>query len=440
MPNILFTSHTFEEAKQRLSSPFETFDALVDIGAYHFEFGITEFPQWCKAVNDTVRAELGRPFKLPILEEAYVGMRSKAFKAAQQLIETNISQKPNVGDSLNRFMKIEKPSYAPPPAPNSTFNQVECGSAANKPEAAAQSSPSKDLSAVIGAERHAELEKLIHDLNALIGLDRLKADVIELTNYVIVSQERKSRGFKISDSSLHMVFLGNPGTGKTTVARLISQIYKALGVISKGHLVETSRSDLVGGYVGQTALKTRAKVEEALGGVLFIDEAYSLVPLKAEFDSFGQEALDTLVKLMEDNRNDLAVIAAGYPEDMRRFLAANPGLQSRFNKFLSFDDYGPQQLLEIFERFCVEADYRLAGGARKKLANLFGLICMNRDRKRFGNAREARNVFEQATKSLANRVVKLSNREDESLTTIQEADVPDQWSNQAGPLGSTSPT
>jgi Cdc6-like AAA superfamily ATPase len=436
MPNILFTTDTFEEAKQRLSSPLDSFDALVDIGAYHFEFGITGFPEWCKAVNDTVRAELGRPFKIPVLEEAYVGMRSKAFKAAQQIVKTNVLQKPNVGDSLNRFMSIEKPTSQSTPSLNSTPNQVESASP-NNPDPAAGSFTSKELFAIIGAERHAELERLIDDLNSLIGLDRLKADIIELTNYVIVSQERKSRGFKISDSSLHMVFFGNPGTGKTTVARLISQIYKALGVISKGHLVETSRSDLVGAYLGQTALKTRAKIEEALGGVLFIDEAYSLVPSKAEFDSYGQEALDTLVKLMEDNRNDLAVIVAGYPEDMRRFLAANPGLQSRFNKFLSFDDYGPQQLLEIFERFCIEADYRVASGARKKLANLFGLLCMNRDRKRFGNARESRNVFDRATKNLANRVVNLPHRANDLLTTIQEADVPDRWSTDGGPLDST---
>jgi SpoVK/Ycf46/Vps4 family AAA+-type ATPase len=438
MPNVLFTIKTFDEARDRLYSPSDTFDALVDIGAYHFEFGISDFAKWCDAVNATVRTELGRHINRPILEEAYVQMRGKAFKAAQHIVKTSISKRPDVAESLNRFMMIEKPPSGPARVLNTAVNQGEAATATKSLGKDLKSTASQNLSAIIGLERQDELKKLVGDLDALIGLHRVKADVAELTNYIVVSHERKSRGFKVSDASLHMVFFGNPGTGKTTVARLISQIYKVLGVLSKGHLVEASRSDLVGGYLGQTAIKTTEKVEEALGGILFIDEAYSLVPLRDGFDSFGREALDTLVKLMEDNRDDLAVIVAGYPEDMRRFLAANPGLQSRFNKFLSFDDYEPPQLLEIFEYFCVEADYRLDRSVRKKLMKLFELAYMNRDTKRFGNAREARNVFDQTIKNLANRVVTLHHLENDTLSSIQEADVPDRWPISAGPLGSTS--
>jgi SpoVK/Ycf46/Vps4 family AAA+-type ATPase len=427
MPNVLFTSEIFEEAKHRLSRSFGNFEALVAIGGYHFELGITDFSKWSEALNDTVRAELGRPVRSPMLEEIYVGMRGKAFDVAQALVRSSVTQRPNVGESLNRFLKIERSSIPTTSNSGTTRGEFESTNPTTQSEPQEKSAASKSLSTIIGKDRADELERLLDELNSLIGLDRLKADIIELTNYVIVSQERKSRGLKVSDSSLHMVFIGNPGTGKTTVARLVSQIYKALGVISKGHLIEASRSDLVGGYLGQTALKTKGKVEEALGGTLFIDEAYSLAPESSGSDSFGQEALDTLVKLMEDNRSDLVVIVAGYPAEMQRFLAANSGLQSRFNKFLSFDDYNSSELVRIFEHFCSQADYRLAANARGKLSKLFDTACLNRDISRFGNAREARNVFDQTIKNLASRVVTLASLQDHALMTIEEADVPDVW-------------
>ena len=218
-----------------------------------------------------------------------------------------------------------------------------------------------------------------------------------------------------------MVFHGNPGTGKTTVARLLSKIYKELGVVSKGHLVETDRSDLVAGYVGQTALKVRAVAEKALGGILFIDEAYAL---KRGNDSqdFGNEAIETLLKFMEDNRKDLVVIVAGYPVEMRGFLDANPGLQSRFNKALSFPDYAPNELMDIFLRLCRESDYKLSGAAQNRLSDYFRVAFQNRDAK-FGNARLVRNIFERAITNVANRVVQDPEADNAALELIEDSDI-----------------
>jgi hypothetical protein len=222
---------------------------------------------------------------------------------------------------------------------------------------------------------------------------------------------------------LHLVFYGNPGTGKTTVARLLAQIYRSLGVLSKGHLVETDRAGLVAGYVGQTALKVKEVVTQAIGGVLFIDEAYSLKP-KDDGNDFGQEAIETLLKQMEDHRDDLVVIVAGYPEEMNRFLSANPGLQSRFNKYLTFDDYTPEQLMLIFNRFSQKSDYALDSTAEAKLMDLFRAAYMNRDRY-FGNARLARNVFERSISRLANRVVSIPEIDKSALVTIRPEDIPE---------------
>lgn len=201
-----------------------------------------------------------------------------------------------------------------------------------------------------------------------------------------------------------MVFYGNPGTGKTTVARLIAQLYKGLGVLSKGHLVECDRSGLVGGYLGHTAINVSNVVRQALGGVLFIDEAYSLV--QDERDTFGTEAIDTLVKLIEDHRDDLVLIVAGYPEKMAHFINSNPGLRSRFTKIFSFDDYTPPQLLEICNYFAKDAGYKLADNASVFLSKLFELMYKSRDTS-FGNARDVRNVFEAAMANQANRLAML---------------------------------
>jgi SpoVK/Ycf46/Vps4 family AAA+-type ATPase len=213
------------------------------------------------------------------------------------------------------------------------------------------------------------MDKFLKELNTLIGLQQVKDEVTSLISTVKINILRKKRGLKQSPLSLHLVFSGNPGTGKTTVARILGKIYCDLGILSKGHLIETDRAGLVAGYVGQTAIQTKEIIEKAKGGILFIDEAYSLTPQNAGFD-FGQEAVDTLLKAMEDNRDDFIVIAAGYPDLMKNFIGSNPGLQSRFNTFINFEDYNPNELLEIFLSLCRQHNYFVDAIANVELQTL----------------------------------------------------------------------
>ena len=246
-------------------------------------------------------------------------------------------------------------------------------------------------------EKARSLDDLLIELSGLIGLDSVKNDVTQMVNFLRVQQMRKSSGMAATAVSRHLVFYGNPGTGKTTVARLIAQIYRALGILKRGHLIETDRSGLVAGFVGQTSLKVREVVESAIGGVLFIDEAYTLA---GSGQDYGQEAIDTLLKLMEDHRDDLIVVVAGYPDKMAGFIGSNPGLRSRFNKYLHFADYEPEQLLSIYELFCNNAGFKLTRKARTKAQLLFQTLYNVRDES-FGNARVARNIFEQTINHLS---------------------------------------
>ena len=263
------------------------------------------------------------------------------------------------------------------------------------------------------------IDELKAELDGYIGLGAIKKEVNNLINMVTVYNMRKEHDLPTVDLSLHMVFSGNPGTGKTMIARLMSKIYRSLGILSKGHLVEVDRSGLVAGYVGQTAIKTKKVIDEALGGVLFIDEAYALSD-KGDND-FGHEAIDTLLKAMEDNRDDLVVVVAGYDGLMDDFIHSNPGLESRFNRFLHFDDYSLDEMVDIFKMRCDGSKYVLAEGAEDAVRRL--IERESGDKIGFGNARGVRNLFEDVLVRQANRLALESEITAEKLMEILPCDV-----------------
>jgi AAA+ superfamily predicted ATPase len=262
------------------------------------------------------------------------------------------------------------------------------------------------------------IEDLLAELDALVGLDHVKTEVRQLTSLLRIQKLRAEAGLPTVETSRHLVFTGNPGTGKTTVARLLSQIYRTLDVVTKGHLVETDRSDLVAGYVGQTATRTRAVLESALGGTLLIDEAYALA--RGGENDFGRESIDTLVKYMEDHRDDLAIVACGYPAEMAELIDANPGLASRFTRTVVFPDYTNDELVAIFELMGGAKEYHLDVDARALLRAIFEAEPRGRG---FGNARLARNLFERAVNRHALRLAEVEAPNKQQLTTLTAADV-----------------
>ena len=267
------------------------------------------------------------------------------------------------------------------------------------------------------------VDEILGELNQLVGLDVVKEEIENLVNLLRVQQMRKDLGLSNAGTSRHMVFYGNPGTGKTTVARLLAGIYGELGLLPTGQLVEVDRSGLVGGYVGQTAIKTKEVIDQAVGGVLFVDEAYTLTQNKGQND-FGPEAVETILKAMEDYRDELVVIVAGYTDLMKDFLKTNPGLTSRFNYFIEFPDYTPQELVDILKLMCRKNEYTLSEEAEAKALEIFTARCENKP-ENFANAREVRNFLEKAMLKHAARVTKLPKEERtrETLSRLEAADV-----------------
>lgn len=265
------------------------------------------------------------------------------------------------------------------------------------------------------------IDEILEELNELTGLEGVKKEINTLINFIKVQRAREASGLKSSPISYHIVFTGNPGTGKTTVARIVAKIYKSLGVLSAGQLIETDRSGLIAEYVGQTAIKVNKTVDSALNGVLFIDEAYSIA---GESDNdFGKEAVATLIKRMEDDRDKLIIIIAGYTNEMNEFIETNPGFKSRFNRYIEFKDYTPTELLSIYESLCIKLDYKLTDNAKTKLTSLLANSYNNRDHS-FGNGRFVRNMFEKTLEKQANRIASIQKLDKEILSTITENDVP----------------
>lgn len=266
------------------------------------------------------------------------------------------------------------------------------------------------------SEDSKSLQELLDELNALVGLETVKEKVNDLISYQRVQKLRREKNLHSAKSTLHLAFTGNPGTGKTTVARIVGRIYKQIGLLSKGHFVEVSRTDLIAGYQGQTALKVKKVIEQAKGGVLFIDEAYSITE-NDHSDSYGRECLTELTKALEDYRDDLVVIVAGYTEPMKNFFDSNPGLKSRFNTFIEFPDYSAPELNDILLTMCKSNDYTIEPDAEGKIAKYLNLQVQSKG-ENFANGRLVRNLFDDLVMNHAKRVIKIANPSYKELSTI----------------------
>ncbi|HET7521829.1 MAG TPA: stage V sporulation protein K [Bacillales bacterium] len=267
-------------------------------------------------------------------------------------------------------------------------------------------------------EKHYPLEKIEKEMETLVGMDQMKKLIKEIYAWLYINQCRQSQGLKVEKQTLHMLFKGNPGTGKTTVARLLAKLFYEMNVLSKGHLVEAERGDLVGEYIGHTAQKTRELVKKAMGGILFIDEAYSLA--RGGEKDFGKEAIDCLVKAMEDQQHDFMLILAGYSREMERFLSVNPGLPSRFPIMVSFPDYKVGELVQISKKMIAEREYVLTEPAEKKIRQ--HLQAVKSQQVAFSNGRYVRNLVEKAIRNQSVRLLREGNHERERLMTLQEED------------------
>ena len=301
-----------------------------------------------------------------------------------------------------------------------SFTEKHPVSASGAPASGASGAQTAGTAAQTETKPEKSFEELMEELDSLVGLEEVKKEVRSLVNLMKVRRLRTEAGLPVPPMSLHLVFLGNPGTGKTTVARLLAGLYASVGVLSKGQLVEVDRSGLVAGYVGQTALKTQEVIRSALGGVLFIDEAYSLA--SGGENDFGREATEILLKAMEDHRDELVVIVAGYEEPMEKFLSSNPGLESRFNKYIYFPDYNGEELYAMFEQRCGKNGYAPTPEAAARAKAFFEALYENRD-DNFGNGRDVRNRFEDMISRQADRVAAMEAPTREDLMALLPEDI-----------------
>jgi AAA+ superfamily predicted ATPase len=350
-----------------------------------------------KMIQDELYLHLRQiPIDEPDQHEAALEARDKAVK---QMIH----------DGQNARDAHQRGAAAQSVASQTTAGKVAVGTAADAGKAVEAKSADELLN------------EALDELDRLVGLGNIKQEIRTLTNFLKVQSHRSRTGLPTTELSLHMVFSGNPGTGKTTVARILGKIFGAMGILEKGHLVETDRTGLVAGYAGQTSLKTNARIDESLDGVLFIDEAYSLVSSEGE-DLFGHEAIQVLLKRMEDDRERLVVILAGYPAEMQKLLRSNPGLSSRFSRNLEFVDYSPLELAQIFGVMCNKNRYSLDPLTRAKVLLGFEHVHRHRDRF-FGNGRTSRNLFEHAIRRMANRIVEIAELSVSQLSTLAPEDI-----------------
>lgn len=378
-----------------------------------------------------IKAPSGRPVSKEVVElfkeigASYVAINGETVTELANLSNYTIM----LDDFLKQYGLYFTDGYVSKNNPKSrNLRNDNTPKAGNRPGAAVSTSNKTGASKTnaaqteeAAAQPEETLEQLMEELNALVGLKSVKQDLTNLINLVKIRKLREERGMKQPDITLHLVFSGNPGTGKTTVARLLAKIYKVLGVVSQGQLIEVDRSNLVAGFVGQTAAQTAEIVESAIGGILFIDEAYTLIK-KGDEKDFGQEAVDTLLKIMEDNRDDLIVIVAGYTDKMEEFVNSNPGLKSRFNKYIFFNDYSGAELTQIFDSMAQKQEYIPDEEAKVYIKEYLTKRAKAHE-ENFANAREVRNYLERCIQKQATRIVNIENISDEDLRTLKLEDV-----------------
>ncbi|WP_257215880.1 stage V sporulation protein K [Fredinandcohnia onubensis] len=282
-------------------------------------------------------------------------------------------------------------------------------------------STSKEAISTKVQTKHTALKEIEEEMSALVGMDEMKKMVKEIYAWIYINKKREEQGLKVGKQALHMMFKGNPGTGKTTVARLLGKLFLQMNVLSKGHLIEAERADLVGEYIGHTAQKTRDLIKKAIGGILFIDEAYSLA--RGGEKDFGKEAIDTLVKHMEDKQHEFVLILAGYSKEMEHFLSLNPGLYSRFPLVIDFPDYTVEQLMEISAKMMVEREYVFSPEAERKLREHLLAVKMDSYPGKFSNGRYVRNIIEKSIRSQAMRLLIDDTYSKQDLQTIRTQDL-----------------